>query len=145
MAYTTYSFTDVDLTINHPSLGQFVMTGQGVGTVSVSHANDVTKHELSADGTVMISKIRAKNGTLTLTVQQNSSIHQWLTRWFNYLSNAITSEWASGSMTIRSKSTTETITLTGVSPQKQADRSYQAEGQNINWALMVANVQIDLV
>ena len=55
MATTTYSFSDVSLVLSHPSVGKCTITGEGVGSVTVSRANDLTQHDVAADGSVMVS------------------------------------------------------------------------------------------
>ena len=143
--FPTYSFQDTDITMQNPAVGNYVFTGDGIGSVSIAMANDVTTHDLSADGTVMVSKIISRNGSINLALQQTSGGHRWLIKLMNFLKNAPASNWADTVMVIRSKSTGETITCYGVSPQKTPDRSYQAQGQQITWALMSAEIQTDLV
>ncbi len=140
MKTTTYSFADVSLILSHPAVGQFTFTGEGVGSVSVSRATDVTQHDLAADGSVMVSKIIAKNGTMTLNIQQTSEGHKFLKRWVSYINNAPTSEWARASAVLRCPAQAETIVMQGVSPQKRADVSYQSSGQQVSWALMCAEI-----
>ena len=140
MKTTTYSFADVSLILSHPAVGQFTFTGEGVGSVSVSRATDVTQHDLAADGSVMVSKIIAKNGTMTLNIQQTSEGHRFLKRWVSYITNAPTSEWARASAVLHCPAQGETITMQGVSPQKRADVAYQASGQQVAWPLMAAEI-----
>ena len=70
MATTTYSFSDVSLVLSHPSVGKCTITGEGVGSVTVSRANDNTQHDVAADGSVMVSKIHTKNGTIAIAIQR---------------------------------------------------------------------------
>lgn len=56
MAQTTYSFTDLVGSIHSDVVGDFIFTGNGVGSVSVSKATERTSHDIAADGSVMISK-----------------------------------------------------------------------------------------
>ncbi|UUZ85666.1 DUF3277 family protein [Paenibacillus sp. P26] len=120
MAYNTYSFGDTSTTILHPSYGQFVANGYGLGSITVSMTNDRSVHDLSADGTVMVSKIKASNGTFTIQAQQTSSLHQWLLGLYNYLDQAPSDQWASITIQIRSNTMRELITGVGVSFQKAA-------------------------
>lgn len=140
MKTTTYSFADVVLIVSHPAVGQFTFTGEGVGSCSISRSNDVTQHDLAADGSVMVSKILAKNGTLTINIQQTSEGHKFLKRWLAYITNAETNEWAQASAVLRNPSLGETINMQGVSPQKRADVSYQSAGQQVAWSLMCAEI-----
>lgn len=138
MATTTYSFSDIKMAISHPNVGQYVISGEGVGSINISMSNDRTMHDIAADGSVMVSKIRARNGLLALTVQQTSAINKWLLKWYNYLEFADASEWADTTVIIYGMG--ETYTALGVSPQKLPDRPYQAQGQNIVWNLMSADI-----
>ena len=142
---TTYSFSDVSVTFSHPKVGQHIANGEGIGNLNVSMSNDRTSHDVAADGSVMVSKIRARNGLLAVAIQQTSSLHKWLQKWFNYLEAASTSEWADTTIIIRSPVMGETKTFTGVSPQKQADVPYQAQGQLVTWNLMATDIQQNVV
>lgn len=142
---TTYSFSDVSIIFRHPNVGQYIANGEGIGTLNISMSNDRTIHDVAADGSVMVSKIRARNGLLAVAIQQTSALHRWLQKWFNYLETAHTSKWADTTVIIRSPLTGEIKTLTGVSPQKQADAPYQAQGQMVTWNLMSADIQQNVV
>jgi len=144
MPYSVYSFADVSMTISHPSVGQYISeSGEGLGSIAVSRATDNTVHDLSADGAVMVSKIKGRNGTIAITIQQISNLNKWLLKWFNYLETAATDQWADTKVVIRSPVMQDLITALGVSPQKPAEKPYQAQGQNISWALMAADIQQD--
>ena len=136
--YSTYAFADVSCVINHPSVGSFDVNGEGVGSITFAMANDVTEHDLAADGTVMVSKIKAGNGTIVIEAQQTSSLHKWLTKAYNYLKAASSSEWAEMSIMASSPAMQVTHDCSGVSFQKRSDKPYQAQGQTISWTLMCA-------
>lgn len=140
MSYNTYSFEDVTCSFQHPGVGAASSTGAGLGTISIAMANDKTVHEVAADGSVMISKIAGKNGTVAITMQQTSELHKYLLRWYNYVDAAKSSEFAKMVITIKSNNLGDITTCTGVSPQKLADRPYQAQGQQITWNLMAAEI-----
>lgn len=143
MAQSTYSFGDVSITLSHPSVGQFTMQGEGIGGVTVTMATDKTAHDVSADGSTMVSKIAGNSGSLALVTQQTSPLDAFLKRWYNYLLTSSSSEWADTSIIIRSAVTPETISCTGCSPQKLADRPFQAAGQQVTWNIMAANIVQD--
>lgn len=143
MAYTTYSFSDVTCSFSHPNVGSKSSTGAGVGSITISPATTKTVHEVSADGRVMISKIAGDNGTVALTIQQTSELHQWLLNsWYNYIngSSSSTSDWAAMNISIKNNNLGDISTCTGVSPEKPADIPYQAQGQNVTWNLMAAEI-----
>ncbi len=138
--FKTYSFEDVTVSCSHPSVGTASSTGAGMGSISVSKANDDTVHDVAADGSVMISKVPGKNGLVALTMQQVSDFHKWLLKYYNYVKTANPSEWASMNITIKSNNLGDTTICTGVSPQKQADRGYEAQGKSVTWNLMAAEI-----
>lgn len=138
--YKTYSFEDVTVSFSHPSVGTASSTGAGLGTIAITKASDDTAHDVAADGTVMISKIAGKNGTIAINMQQTSDLNKWLLKWYNYVKQAATSEFASMNLTINSKNLNDSTVCTGVSPQKIADRPYQSQGQHVTWNLMCAEI-----
>lgn len=141
--YNTYSFDDVSATFSHPAVGLLQIGGEasGVGSIGINFTTDVTAHDIAADGTVMISKIKASNGTIALVCQQNSAINRFLTRWYNYIRQADSGQWAGAILALRDSVGGDSYVCTGVSPQKLADRSYQAQGQQVTWNLMAADIQ----
>ena len=140
MKYSTYSFEDVTCSFQHNGVGAASSTGAGLGSISIAMTTDRTAQEVAADGKVMISKIAGKNGTITITMQQTSELHKYLLKWYNYIDVANSSEWAGMALTIKSSNLVDISTCTGVSPQKLADRSYQAQGQQVTWNLMAAEI-----
>jgi len=135
-----YSFTDLIMTVAHPYVGRYEAQGEGVGSVQVQMSTDRTSHDIAADGSVMVSKVRARNGTVAFAVQQTSNFNVWLSNWFKYLETAPANQWAETLIELRSPAMGIVITCTGVSPQKQADRSYQATGQQVTWTMMVSDI-----
>lgn len=140
MAYNTYSFEDVTCSFQHNGVGAASSTGEGLGSISVAMTTEKTAHDVAADGKVMISKIAGKNGTISITMQQISELHKYLIKWYNYIDIASASEWAAMVLTIKSNNLSEITTCTGVSPQKLADRPYQAQGSHVTWNLMAAEI-----
>jgi len=139
--YGTYSFEDISCTLKHPSIGVFDVNGAGVGSITFAMTNDVTEHENGADGTVMISKIKATNGTIVIEAQQTSELHQWLTKAFNYLEGASSSEYAKMGVMAYSPAMKVNHDAAGVTFQKRGDKGYQAQGQMVSWTLMSARMR----
>ena len=137
---SVYNFKDTTLVLRHPAMGSLTITGEGVGSVTLSYANDNTQHDVAADGSVMISKINAHNGTLAITVQQTSYANRWLERYMNYIKVAPTSEWAAANASLDNDQIGDHFELKGISPQKAPDHSYQAAGQNKTWNMMAAEI-----
>lgn len=140
-AYTTYAFEDVSCVIKHPSVGTFDVNGEGAGSITFAMSGDVTEHDVAADGTVMVSKIRVSNGTIAIETQQTSSLHKWFTKAYNYLMGANAREWAEMSVMATSPAMQVTHDCAGVSFQKRGDKPYQAQGQRVTWTLMSANMK----
>ena len=141
--YKVYSFNDIAVSFNHPGFGRsYSAVGEGIGDISISYANDRTAHDIGADGYVMISKIKDRTGTATLNVLQTSGLNDYLSSWWRYIETAPATEYADMTITIRGINGGDNIVLTGVAPQKPADRPYQAQGQRVAWTLMVADVDI---
>lgn len=139
----TYSFEDVTVDIQHPDMGApYSAYGTGIGEVSISMANEVSAHDIAADGSVVVSKLIKKNGTVNFTVLQSSDFNSWLKRYYNYVMTASPSKFALATIIIRSNSTGECYTCTGVSPQKLADDKYGSQSQNREWTLMAANIEV---
>lgn len=138
---TVYDFNDVSVTISHPDVGSYNMIGEGMGSITTSMTNDKSVHDVASDGGIMVSKIKAENGTISLVTQQTSPINEWLTKWYNYINGSDASKWASAKIIIRSPLMKRQTTCTGVSPQKLADLPYQQQGQNQTWALMAADIR----
>ncbi|MDQ7094214.1 DUF3277 family protein [Desulfosporosinus sp. PR] len=139
--YNTYSFSDVSAVIIHPSFGQYIATGAGLGSITTDMTTDRTIHDIAADGNVMVTKVRARNGTISIAIQQTSSLHQWLTKLYNYLESASTDQWAGIIVSIRTPAMAELETCTGVSFTKLPSSPRQQQGQNLTWSLIAADIQ----
>lgn len=137
---SVYSFSDVTLVMSHPNVGKFTFTGQGLGSITVSRSNDLSQHDVAADGSVMTSKIITKNGTLALAIQQTSAAQKFLKRWLDYLIVAPTREWAQTSAVLYDAASGDSIVLNGIAPQKRADVTYQNSGQQATWNLLAAEI-----
>ena len=85
---SVYSFSDTAVTVQHPAVGQKVISGMGVGDIITAFANDSSAHTLSNDGRVITSKIKAPNGTLTINVLQNSDAFAWMKNLYNRLQSS---------------------------------------------------------
>lgn len=145
MENTTYSFTDAVGSMSHPTIGDYIFTGKGVGSATIAKATERTTHDVAADGSVMVSKVAGNNGTVTIEVQQSSPLHRFLQKWFNALVLLPSSEWATTILLLKSPTTGMSHKCTGVSPQKDADNPYQAQGARVTWVLMAADIQNDVI
>jgi len=141
MAYSTYSLNDVSVVVSNHDFGNRTITGEGLGSITTEMTTDRTTHETAADGAVMVSKVNGRNGTIAIVLQQTSAAHQWLTKLYNYLEAATAEKWAATSITITTLATGETESCTGVSFTKLPSNPRQAQGQNLTWTLMAADIQ----
>lgn len=137
-----YSFEDTSVTLQHPDLGSYSAYGTGIGSVQIQMQNDIATHEVAADLSVVISKSCKKNGTVNFEILQSSDFNNWLKKFYNYVCSASADRFALATMIIKSNSTNEMYTCTGVTPQKLADDRYQSESQNRTWSLMCANIEV---
>ena len=136
----TYSFEDTTLTISHPNFGTYSAYGTGIGSITVSYANDVTSHTVASDLAVVVSKYAVRNGTVTLDILQSSDFNNWLKKFAAYIEEADTNQFALATITLTNKSTGDSYYCTGVSHRKKADNSLQSTAQNRSWEMMCANI-----
>lgn len=141
MEHTTYSFLDLSGALAHPQLGNYIFTGQGVGSVTVAYTIDKSDHDVAADGVVMVSKIAGFNGSLSIACQQTSALHKWLVTALNKLFDLPTSDWAQMSATLRNTSDGTSHVITGISFGSHPDKAYEAKGKQVTWKLYAANIQ----
>lgn len=140
---TTYSFSDIVFVMTHPVAGDQRLNGEGLGDVTVTFAQDNTSQDLSADGSVMVNKIKASNGSIAINIQQTAPLNHWLVNYFNLVKNDSTSLlWAQAQITISSIVGGDNIVATGVSPHKRPDLGYQQQGQQRTWNFMAADIQM---
>jgi len=138
---TTYSFKDLTGVIAHPYATAFKLVGAGIGEIQIVMTTDRTQHDIAADGSVMVSKIEAFNGTIKISCQQTSDLHKFLIGLQNYLDTAPASQWALITIALRNATDGISHFATGVSFGKRADKSYKAQGQNVDWTLHAADIQ----
>lgn len=140
MTYSTYAFEDVDVIVSHPSVGSYSFNGAGMGSITIAKANDVTQHDVAADGSVMASKIRTGNGTVTIAVQQTSVGAAFLKKLNAYVETADSSEFTRTTISVVAKKQGVNITCTGVSPQKSPDAGFAQAGAQISFAYMAQRI-----
>jgi hypothetical protein len=143
---TTYSFKDLSGAFAHPLAGGFIFAGQiGLGQIVITMNTEKTAHDISSDGSVMVSAVAGDNGQVSVEVQQTSLLHQFLLAWYNLIKTAMNggdpSQWASAALTLRNVVDGSQHVVTGISPSKVPDKVYTAHGQNITWVLMAADIQ----
>ena len=81
MAYNVYSLPDVKSVLYHPDVGTANLHLCGVGKITVSAAGDLSSHTTTADGYVVVNRLKTTNGTVQIEVPQNSLGDDFLRRW----------------------------------------------------------------
>jgi len=138
---STYGIEDLNAVISHPAFGSFQLNGAGIVSVTFGRATDTAQQDVAADGSVMTSKISAKNGPVTIVLQQTSDAAMWLTRLFNYLENSPSSEFTRTVISASSKAMGTSHTATGCAPQKMPDSAYGAQGAQETYTFLAAQTE----
>ena len=138
---TVYSFSDVKVVLYHPNVGQSVLSSQGLGKIAIAASGDLSSHTATADGYVVVNRLRSENGTVTLEVPQNSSADEYLRKWARYLKNVgATAKFGKTTLNIVDQAGKFTISCEGVTPQKIPDRTYDQTSSNLSWTLLAASI-----
>ena len=107
----------------------------------VSYSGDLSTHTASADGTVIVNKLKADNGIITLEVPQNSIADNFLRKWCKYLRNTSRPEYFMlSTLTITDQAGGFTLLCTGVTPQKIPDRTFDRSSTNLTYTLLAASI-----
>ena len=107
----------------------------------VSAAGDLTSHTTTADGYIVVNKLKTTNGTITLEVPQNSIGDDFLRRWARWArSTASPNRIALGTLTIYDAVAGFTVVCTGVSLQKVPDRTFDRTGTNLTYTLLATTI-----
>ena len=141
MKTTVYSLADVRAVLYHQDVGQCVLSSQGLGKIQIAHAGDISSHTATADGYVVVNRLRSSHGIITLEVPQNSSADEFLRRWARYLKNVDSWAFALSALNIVDNAGYFTIYCEGVTPQKIPDRSYDAASGMVSWVLLAATIK----
>ena len=138
---TTYSFEDITGAYASPIGGIVTFDGIGAGSINIAMDQEMTAHNIAADGVVMVTKKKGEPGTITVQVQQTSPFHRSMIQAYTAIKLANAASWASAGMTIRAVTMGITHIATGVSFAKIPDTSYQGEGQMVSWTFKAADIQ----
>jgi len=142
MSNTSYSFLDTVAVLVHPLLPiPITLSGEGMGSASISMTTERTSHHIAADGSIMVNKMAGNNGQITIEVQQTSAAHKALLAFYNLLIISPSNVWAQAALMLRNVTDGTSHLATGVSPQKIPDKKYEKEGGMIAWVLMAADIQ----
>ena len=141
MAYNVYSLPDCKTVLAHPDVGTANLHLCGTGKITVSAAGDLSSHTTTADGYVVVNRLKTTNGTITLEIPQNSLGDGFLRRWAKWArSTASPNRIALGTLTIQDTVAGFTVVCTGVSLQKVPDRVFDRTGTSLTYTLLATTI-----
>ena len=115
----------------------------GHGKISVSASGDLTSHTTTADGYVVVNKLKNTNGTITLEIPQNSIGDWFLRRWANWQKNSQDpSRLALGSLVIQDVAGGFSVSCTGITLQKVPDRTFDRTSTNLIYTLLATTITV---
>ena len=141
MAYNVYSLPDVKSVLYHPDVGTANLHLCGIGKITIAAAGDLSSHTSTADGYVVVNRLKNNHGTITIEVPQNSSSDEYLRKWAKYLKNADSYLFALTALNIVDSMGRFTIYCENVTPQKIPDRVYDATSGMVSWVLLAAVIK----
>ena len=140
MSVNVYSLADTRVVLHHSNVGSAVLSLCGIGKIVVSYSGDLSSHTTTADGSVVVNRLKTQNATVTVEIPQNSIGDQFMRKWIRYLRTCVAERYLITTLTITDASGGPTITMTGVTPQKSPDRTYDRTSSNVTYTLLAANV-----
>ena len=141
MAYNVYSLPDVKSVLYHPDVGTANLHQCGMGKIVISASGDLTTHTATADGYVVVNRLKTSGGSVTLEVPQNSAADAFLRRWARWArSTAAAERIALGTLTVTDTVAGFTVSCSGVSLQKVPDRVWDRTGTNVVYTLLAASI-----
>ena len=141
MAYNIYSLPDVKSVLYHPDVGTANLHLCGIGKITIAAAGDLSFHTFTADGYVVVNRLKTTNGTITIEVPQNSMGDDFLRRWARWARNTNNpNRIALGTLTITDSVSGYRTICTGVSLQKAPDRTYDRTATNVSYTLLATTI-----
>ena len=141
MAYNVYSLPDCKSVLAHPDVGTANLHLCGIGKITVSAGGDLSSHTTTADGYVVVNRLKTTHGTITLEVPQNSVGDAFLRRWAKWArSTASPNRIALGTLTIQDSAAGFTVVCTGVSLQKVPDRTFDRTSTHLAYTLLATTI-----
>ena len=135
-----YSLADVRVVLYHPNVGQCVLSSLGAGKITVSYTGDLSSHTATADGYVVVNRLRSSHGSVTVEIPQNSSADEFLRKWAWYLKNAPSHVFAASTLNLVDAAGNLTISCEGVTPRKIPDRAYDQTAGSLTWTFLAAGI-----
>ena len=141
MVYNVYSLPDVKSVLYHQDVGQCNLHASGMGKIVISRSGDLSSHTNTADGYVVVNRLKTTNGTITIDVPQNSYADSFLRRWAAWAkASASPNRIALGTLTIQDTAAGVTTVCTGVSLQKVPDRTFDRTSTNVSYTLLATTI-----
>ena len=141
MGFNVYSLPDVKSVLSHPDIGTANLHLCGAGKITISAAGDLSSHTTTADGYVVVNRLKTTNGTIQIELPQNSIGDNFLRRWVKWARNTgKPNRIALGTLTIRDNISGYKATCTGVSLQKAPDRTYDRTATNVTYTFLAASI-----
>jgi len=138
--FSVYSLPDVVTVINHPNVGKCVLSNAGGGRITVAYAGDMASVTNTATGYVVINKLVAKNGSISLEIPNNSEADIFMRKWVSYLEKSKTGVFALSTMSLNDPAAKRILNFTGVVPQKKPDEGYDQTAGNRQYNLLFAGM-----
>ena len=143
MAFSVYSLADVQVVFNHPDVGKMIFSEQGSGRIGISYAGDMASNTVTALGYVVVNKLVAKNGTISLEIPCNSDVDNFLRFWIQTIKTSSPKRFALATLTLNDTAAERVLNISGVVPQKEPDEGYDRESGNRQYNLLFAEMTID--
>ena len=141
MPYNVYSLPDTRAVLSHPDVGTANLHVCGHGKITVSRSNDLTSHTTTADGYIVVNKLKTTNGQISIEIPQNSTGDWFLRRWANWQKNSQDpSRIALGTLVIQDQAGGFSIVATGVTLQKIPDRTFDKTSSNLVYVLLATTI-----
>ena len=141
MAYSVYSLPDCKTVLYHPDVGQANLHQCSHGKITVSHAGDMTSHTVTADGYIVVNRLKSTNGTIQLELPQDGLSDWFFRQWINWQKNAPDpSRIALGTLTIEDRAGNFKVICTGVTIQKVPDRVFDRTATNLVITLLATTI-----
>ena len=141
MAYNVYSLPDCRTVLSHPDVGTANLHQCGHGKITIASAGDLTSHTMTADGYVVVNKLKTTNGTITIEIPQNGILDEFFRHWTRWQKNSQEpSRVALGTLTIQDAAGRFTVVCTGVTLQKVPDRVFDRTATNLVVTLLATTI-----
>ena len=141
MTYNIYALSETKAVLYHKNCGSCNLLKNGAGKIVISASGDLSSHTTTAEGYVVINKLKSENGMITFEVPQNSPADVYLRKWIKYVrTSKKVANYAKATLTITDSAGGFTILCSGVTPQKVPDRTYDRSSTNLTYTLLAASI-----